>query len=1838
MKRGLCIALAFVVLYTNIFGLHNFIAYAKEDINDSVSEEEIQPSEIQSSESSEDKTTLQTVEEGTILSDSAHDIDEADLLTETISSTYNIAEITEGEEEECASDIEFSTIEYLEESNELLQSYLEYYAFADEMNQISPYAGNFFEDSFEGFEKLMYDNLKTKVIQVAAGETENTRVSVDIRELVTFQYGTADLGLDYDDLKAMEEKERKSTLVAAMNKAFEKQYFDYSKVVNAVLRDCPYECYWVDIYYAHGIDKYTYKETSTDYIVKPTSLVIYFCPSADYAQDGTIKTTTVDVSKTVLPHQAIGKAKQIVQEAENKSDVDKLDYYIEQICSLTAYNNEATSSSYEKGYGNPWQMIYVFDADPNTKVVCEGYAKAFQYLCELTVFESDIYTITVTGNVDFTSSKGGAHMWNILHMDNGKNYLVDVTNCDGYVIDKWLFMLPCSEGDVSTGYRFQRTGSNYFYTYSNETLNLYTEEDLTLSSQMYQPPQPNLDLNEKDDSSNTDEEGGEIGSGNQGNTGGGTGGQGDNSGSTGGNQEKEEGETDEKDGYGEIFEQDRYIPSTEDSTEILSVEDIPQELWVAGLPAKIDYSGIAITFPNLHVYWHTSLLKEGTDYTLKYTNNVKAGMATITITGKRNYTGKITKQFYIEPLSLEAMYKEMEEVQSESPRAIALDVAKSYNKKVQKATTTVTYNVAPNGTPEKWITLKNGTDYFYEYNPGSNYLSPGTYQVTVVGKGNYKDSITFTEEIVDILESEKKLLTDKKIKVSLDTSDGLSATGLPIEPPVIIYDESDGTKQPLEEGMEKDYTVTYQNNILPGTASVIIKGTGEKYTGSKILTFKITGIPISKASIRWGEDFDTGMTTVPVMTYLNGKQVDDSESLTQKPGNYIVKYRPSSKEDWQALNGFLDSMEAGVDTSDYQYKVSYGGNTVDVGKGKAYVTFTGINAYTDTIKKTYNINPFLLTSEDENISITLRQSEKETEVLGASQRVENPSAVPQYLYQKGGTKPKVEIKVYDQLLIEGKDYTLSYKNNTQLHDGKSSGAPTVIIKGKGNYVTDGRNPITLQYGIKAANIEQSWITVSDVVVQTKGLKKPTITIADEGGVLKADTDYDRNVKYYIYDSENGLATDEEVDIKNGHYPVGTMLVALIKGKGKYSTENAEGIYSAPFRVLDAGYDISKATITIQPQTYTGKPISLSEKGEDISVVLNKVTLDYGVDYRVVPGSDQNSGNKGTYKAIIEGIGEYGGRKTVSFKIVTKNMLHTVKYDNNDAWMKEHKPYVPLATGSMKVSNAAAGAKITLSSVSFKRKGYEFVGWNTKPDGSGTDYPNKGIYIVPADEKLTEYGMTEILYAQWIAVEYSIVFEANGGLGKMAPMLNVAYNTSYNLRKNEFVRPGFFFLGWNTDVNGEGEFYKNQGEIKYLAADGEPITLYAQWESGEPNADNAINLRDYLSPSREDDTADFNRAINALNTLDTQCNTLLVPAGEYFINSLTGIRLKSNTNIIMEEGAVLKSIPNAATNYNIIRGKGISNVIIKGGKIIGDRYNHLLIDAPGGNEWGMGIGLYDCKGIMIDGMDISDCWGDGIYLGSDRGSSVKDGCQYITVKNTTCHNNRRNNMSIVCADDVLVDNCNFIGANGTAPQFGIDIETNYVTNPCERIRISNSIFSENKGMALGIITTAKDIKIDNCELSGDFNNFAGEGVCFSNTTITGIVDARRPVSLENTTINCNLNQSDTLIANKIINKRVSRTGYEVTIKELTDNLILQLEHNQYYRFEYDVKGIGEWGIKTNQSTWYFVSPNNDKHGTCITTLLMDKEITEDTATKIIFFPNNNVTNMYLEIKNIRIYSQ
>ena len=176
------------------------------------------------------------------------------------------------------------------------------------------------------------------------------------------------------------------------------------------------------------------------------------------------------------------------------------------------------------------------------------------------------------------------------------------------------------------------------------------------------------------------------------------------------------------------------------------------------------------------------------------------------------------------------------------------------------------------------------------------------------------------------------------------------------------------------------------------------------YCGAKRISFKITGTPIKKAVVTGlaEKEFSYGGVAVTPKVSLSLKVKKDGvtvDTLLREGTDYTV--------DWQK------NREAGT----------------------ASAIFTGKGAYTGTMKKSFKILPFDLTADKESrVTVALLQE-----------------SVP---YAKGGAKPAVSLTFRrddgsTQVLTEGKDYTLTFKNHKTLNDGSDTEKlPAVTIKGK----------------------------------------------------------------------------------------------------------------------------------------------------------------------------------------------------------------------------------------------------------------------------------------------------------------------------------------------------------------------------------------------------------------------------------------------------------------------------------------------------------------------------------------------------------------------------------------------------------------------------------------------------------------------------------------------------------------------------------------------------------------------------------------------------------------------
>lgn len=327
------------------------------------------------------------------------------------------------------------------------------------------------KDNLVGYDLALYNVLKTKIQQVAAGTITHTEFSIPIEEFGSLKtsWTASELGVDeFTDENALSYLHANFTI-------------NYSKVLRALLEDYPYDLYWFDKTkgYSYGTGYYSYGPSQLN-LLGPISFKMYV--SANYSATGTEKTFDTNTERPDRVATALTTAQNVVTAHASESLLQKLNSYRQYICDNVAYNHTAADDN-STPYGDPWQLVYAFDGNTGTDIVCEGYAKAFKYLCDLSNF-TDAECLLASGMMSGGTGAGG-HMWNVMRMDDGRNYLIDVTNCDagsvGYP-DK-LFMAYNSGSYPS--YTFTTTSPNITYVYDDLTMSAHGEQALTLSTSPY---------------------------------------------------------------------------------------------------------------------------------------------------------------------------------------------------------------------------------------------------------------------------------------------------------------------------------------------------------------------------------------------------------------------------------------------------------------------------------------------------------------------------------------------------------------------------------------------------------------------------------------------------------------------------------------------------------------------------------------------------------------------------------------------------------------------------------------------------------------------------------------------------------------------------------------------------------------------------------------------------------------------------------------------------------------------------------------------------------------------------------------------------------------------------------------------------------------------------------------------------------------------------------------------------------------------------------------------------------------------------------------------------------
>ena len=147
------------------------------------------------------------------------------------------------------------------------------------------------------------------------------------------------------------------------------------------------------------------------------------------------------------------------------------------------------------------------------------------------------------------------------------------------------------------------------------------------------------------------------------------------------------------------------------------------------------------------------------------------------------------------------------------------------------------------------------------------------------------------------------------------------------------------------------------------------------------------------------------------------------------------------------------------------------------------------------------------------------------------------------------------------------------------------------------------------------------------------------------------------------------------------------------------------------------------------------------------------------------------------------------------------------------------------SGTTANSSHTYGVAKNLTANGFTRTGYRFLGWSDSSTATSATYTDQQSVT----NLSTTHGATVILYAVWARNTYTIIYNANGGVGTMASSSHEC-GVAKALSKNTFTKLGYTFIGWNTSATATSATYTDQQSVTDLSTtNGATITLYAIWK-------------------------------------------------------------------------------------------------------------------------------------------------------------------------------------------------------------------------------------------------------------------------------------------------------------------------------------------------------------------------------------------------------------------------
>ncbi|HEY0505384.1 MAG TPA: right-handed parallel beta-helix repeat-containing protein [Lysobacter sp.] len=248
-----------------------------------------------------------------------------------------------------------------------------------------------------------------------------------------------------------------------------------------------------------------------------------------------------------------------------------------------------------------------------------------------------------------------------------------------------------------------------------------------------------------------------------------------------------------------------------------------------------------------------------------------------------------------------------------------------------------------------------------------------------------------------------------------------------------------------------------------------------------------------------------------------------------------------------------------------------------------------------------------------------------------------------------------------------------------------------------------------------------------------------------------------------------------------------------------------------------------------------------------------------------------------------------------------------------------------------------------------------------------------------------------------------------------------------------------------------------------------------------NARIDVRARGARGDGKHDDTRAFQAAIDAL---PGDGGTVVVPAGDYLINPVVGVQLRSRMHLAMAPGTRLLAKANAAERAYVLNAHRVRDVEISGGRIIGERASHR----GSTGEWGHGIMIRASTGISVHDLHVSHCWGDGISIGGAKAGGTSVPSRDVVIERVQSVGNRRQGLTIGRSRQVRVYDSAFLDTGGTLPGCGIDVEPD-AGDVADDILLARCVVRGNRGAGIQLYKRVSDATVRECLIEAN----GGHGV-------------------------------------------------------------------------------------------------------------------------------------------------